>query len=66
MWSIWSTATPNTDHITFADYNSTGPGVTGVTRASFATQLTASEAAAYSISAVLGSNYATWVDTTFL
>lgn len=66
LWSQWSTSTPNTDHVTFADYNSTGSGVFDANRPAFATELTASEAAAYTISAVLGSGYASWVDVTYL
>ncbi|KAF8886201.1 pectin lyase fold/virulence factor [Infundibulicybe gibba] len=66
LWSIWSTATPNTDNAFFADYNTVGSGVSGVSRASFATLLTASQAAAYSISSALGSDYATWVDTAYV
>lgn len=66
VWSIWSTATPNTDNVFFADYNTTGSGIAGAVRASFATQLTASQAAAYTISSAVGSDYATWVDTSYL
>ncbi|KAF9561797.1 pectin lyase-like protein [Agrocybe pediades] len=66
VWSIWSTSTPNTDHVFFADYNTTGSGIAGASRATFATQLTASQAAAYSISSAVGSDYATWVDTSYL
>lgn len=25
-WKVWSTTSPNTDHITFAEYNNSGPG----------------------------------------
>ncbi|KAF4617313.1 hypothetical protein D9613_005803 [Agrocybe pediades] len=66
VWSTWSTSTPNTDHVFFADYNTTGSGIAGAHRATFATQLTASQAAAYSISSAVGSDYATWVDTSYL
>ncbi|KAF8197100.1 carbohydrate esterase family 8 protein [Pholiota molesta] len=62
-WSIWSTATPNTDDVLFAEFGNTGPGAAG-TRASFATKLTST--AGYTISDILGSNFATWVDTSFV
>lgn len=57
---------PNTDHILFAEYNSTGPGVSGASRPSFSTILTSSQASAYTISSTVGSDYASWVDTTYL
>jgi len=58
-WSIWSTATPNTDHVTFAEYGNTGAGASG-TRASFSSKLSAPIA----ITTVLGST--SWVDSTYL
>ncbi|KAG6889856.1 hypothetical protein C0992_003835 [Termitomyces sp. T32_za158] len=66
LWSIWSTATPNTSNILFAEYNSTGSGVSGASRPSFATVLSASQAAAYSISSAVGGDYASWVDAAYL
>ncbi|KAG5350845.1 hypothetical protein C0989_009049 [Termitomyces sp. Mn162] len=66
LWSEWSSATPNTSNILFAEYNSTGSGVSGATRPSFATILSASQAAAYSISSAVGGDYASWVDLTYL
>ncbi|KAF8158034.1 carbohydrate esterase family 8 protein [Crassisporium funariophilum] len=66
VWSIWNVGTPQTDNVFYADFNSTGPGIAGATRAPFATLLTASQAAAFSISSAVGSDFATWVDTTYL
>ncbi|KAI0066174.1 pectin lyase-like protein [Artomyces pyxidatus] len=67
IWSEWSPATPNTDHVFFADYNTTGPGIpSDVTEPGFATQLTAAEAAAYDITSALGSSWESWVDTNYL
>ncbi|KAF8881892.1 pectinesterase [Infundibulicybe gibba] len=66
VWSPWSAATPNTDNILFAEYNTTGSGVSGVSRASFSTVLSASQAAAYSISSAVGSDYASWVDAAYI
>lgn len=66
IWEQWSTSTSNTDHILFAEYDSTGPGVSDADRPSFATLLTSTEAAEYSIGDVLGSDYSDWVDTSYL
>ena len=65
-WKQWSTTTPNTDNITFAEYNNYGPGSVQQEgpRASFATQLTAP----INIRSILGSNFKNewWVDTSYL
>ncbi|KAF8660894.1 hypothetical protein AX16_001523 [Volvariella volvacea WC 439] len=66
IWSVWSTSNPQTSNVFFAEYNSTGSGVSGATRPSFATVLTTSQANAYSISSAVGSDYASWVDTSYL
>ncbi|KAF2242430.1 carbohydrate esterase family 8 protein [Trematosphaeria pertusa] len=60
-WHIWNTGDERTDQVTFAEYANTGTGASG-TRASFATKLSS----AVSISTVLGSGYASWVDTSYL
>ncbi|KAF5309034.1 hypothetical protein D9619_013593 [Psilocybe cf. subviscida] len=62
-WSIWSTATPNTDHVLFGEFGNTGPGSLG-TRASFAQELTST--AGFTISDILGSDFATWTDSSFV
>ncbi|KAK0199648.1 pectin lyase fold/virulence factor [Desarmillaria ectypa] len=62
-WEQWSSSSPNTDHVTFAEYNSTGSGASG-TRALFATTLTSTSG--YTISDVLGSTYTNWVDSGYL
>jgi len=59
-WSQWSSSTPNTDHILFGEYNNSGSGAWGSSRASFATKLSAG----ISITTVLGST--SWVDSAFL
>ncbi|KAL1951573.1 hypothetical protein VTO73DRAFT_722 [Trametes versicolor] len=58
-WSIWNVGTPQTDHVTFAEYGNTGPGASG-TRASFSTKLSAPVA----IKTVLNST--SWIDPAFL
>jgi len=62
-WEIWSSATPNTGDVTFAEFENTGAGAAG-TRASFATK--ASSNSAYNVGVVLGSNWATWVDQSYV
>ncbi|KAG8992175.1 hypothetical protein FRB94_011914 [Tulasnella sp. JGI-2019a] len=59
-WEEWSTATPNTDHVTFGEYANTGPGAWRTGRVSFATQLTAP----ISITTVLGST--SWINSAWL
>jgi pectin methylesterase-like acyl-CoA thioesterase len=61
-WSIWSTSAPQTDHVTFGEYNNSGPGAWSSSRASFATNLTADAASAYTLSSWIGDT--TWLDTT--
>jgi len=60
-WSIWSTATPNTEAVTFQEFGNTGTGASG-TRASFSSKLSS----AVTISTILGSTYTGWVDTSYL
>ncbi|KAJ7644742.1 putative pectin methylesterase [Roridomyces roridus] len=62
-WSIWSTATPNTADVLFAEYASTGAGASG-TRASFSKKLTSTSG--YTIASVLGSGYTSWVDLSYV
>ncbi|KAK7044891.1 carbohydrate esterase family 8 protein [Favolaschia claudopus] len=66
LWSIWNTGDPRTDNILFAEFNTTGSGANGAARPSFATVLSASQAASYSISSAVGSDYASWVDAAYL
>ncbi|KAF8310398.1 pectin lyase-like protein [Clavulina sp. PMI_390] len=58
-WSEWSSTTPNTDHVTFAEYGNSGAGATGP-RASFATTLSSP----LSITTVLGST--SWIDSSYM
>ena len=66
VWSVWSTTDPRTDNILFAEYNSTGPGVLNADRPSFATILTSSQAAQYTIDTTLGADWESWVDPDYL
>ncbi|KAJ6557886.1 carbohydrate esterase family 8 protein [Mycena capillaripes] len=66
LWSIWSAAAPQTDNVLFAEFNTTGSGASGAVRPSFATVLTAAQAATYSISSAVGSDYASWVDAAYI
>lgn len=65
LWSVWNANDTHTDNVLFAEYNSTGSGVSGATRPSFATVLSASQASAYSISSAVGGDYASWVDMSY-
>jgi len=60
-WSVWQTGDERTDKVEFGEYNNSGPGASG-NRASFVKKLSS----AVSISTVLGSEYAKWVDTSYL
>lgn len=60
-WEKWSSSEPNTEDVLFGEYGNSGAGSQG-TRASFAKKLSAP----ISISTILGSNYAEWVDTSYL
>ncbi|KIM26851.1 carbohydrate esterase family 8 protein [Serendipita vermifera MAFF 305830] len=61
-WSVWSSSDTRTDHVTFGEYNNSGSGAWSSSRASFATKLSS----AVKIATVLGSGYASWVDSTYL
>jgi pectinesterase len=65
LWSDW-TAGDDTSNVFYADYNTTGSGVTNLKRISFSTVLTQSQANAYSVSSAVGTDYATWVDPNYL
>jgi pectinesterase len=69
IWAVWDPGNERISNVFLAEYNSSGSevgGVGGTTRASFATVLGASRAAAYSISTAVGSDYASWVDSAYL
>ncbi|KAJ7218371.1 pectinesterase [Mycena pura] len=66
LWSVWQPTDPNTDDVFYGDFNTTGTGSTGAVRPSFATALTASQAATFSISSAVGSDFATWVDAAYV
>lgn len=60
-WSTWQSSDPRTDSVTFEEFGNTGAGSTG-TRASFSKKISA----AIPITTILGSDYKTWVDQTYL
>ncbi|ETW82180.1 carbohydrate esterase family 8 protein [Heterobasidion irregulare TC 32-1] len=64
LWSVWSSTAAQTDHVFFADYNTTGPGIPTISRASFATKLSASQAASYTLASTIGTT--SWVDKSYL
>ncbi|CEI63109.1 hypothetical protein FVEN_g345 [Fusarium venenatum] len=59
-WSTWSTSNPQISDVFFGEYNNVGPGNWTSSRASFATKLTESQAAAYSLGSFIGSTG--WLD----
>jgi pectin methylesterase-like acyl-CoA thioesterase len=63
-WSVWSTSAPQTSNVMFGEYANTGPGSwqSSTQRASFATNLTATQAAQYELAAWIGDT--TWLDQT--
>lgn len=63
-WNVWQTSNPQTSNVTFGEYNNTGPGSwqQGTARASFATNLSDSQAASYTLSSWIGDT--TWLDMT--
>ncbi|CED84091.1 carbohydrate esterase family 8 protein [Phaffia rhodozyma] len=68
-WKIWNVATPNVNQSTLAEYKNYGPGsyyANRAERASFAQELTQSEAENYTITAVLGLDYESWVDLDYV
>ncbi|KAK7686350.1 hypothetical protein QCA50_010574 [Cerrena zonata] len=58
-WSIWNVGDDQTDHVTYAEFNNTGPGALGA-RANFSSKLSSP----VSRSTVLSST--SWVDPAFL
>ncbi|KAK4695646.1 pectinesterase, partial [Phenoliferia sp. Uapishka_3] len=65
-WEEWSSTEPNTSGVTFAEYSNSGVGSSTTSRATFATQLTSTTVASYTLSKILGTDYADWVDTSYL
>ncbi|KAF4339748.1 pectinesterase [Fusarium beomiforme] len=59
-WATWSSSNPQTSNVLFGEFNNTGPGNWTSSRASFATKLTESQAAAYSLGSFIGST--SWLD----
>ncbi|KAH7025592.1 carbohydrate esterase family 8 protein [Macrophomina phaseolina] len=60
-WVQWGSSDPRTDNVNFAEYKNSGAGASTSGRASFSKQLSSP----VSISEVLGSNYADWIDTSY-
>ncbi|KAJ4322503.1 hypothetical protein N0V94_002378 [Neodidymelliopsis sp. IMI 364377] len=63
-WSVWSTSAPQTSNVMFGEFANTGPGSwqSSTQRASFATNLTTTQAAQYELAAWIGDT--TWLDQT--
>ncbi|KAJ4469233.1 carbohydrate esterase family 8 protein [Lentinula aciculospora] len=65
LWSLWDGEADSIDNVLNADYNTTGSGAIDIARASWAVELTTSEAAQYSISSAVGSDWQDWVDVSY-
>jgi len=61
-WSIWNVGNERTDMVTFEEYQNYGPGSSTTTRANFSHSVTAPR----TIDIILGSDWATWVDRSYL
>lgn len=59
-WHIWSTSAPQTDYVTFGEFNNTGPSAWSSSRASFATNLTEAQAEVYTLANWIGDT--SWLD----
>ena len=59
-WVQWSSSSPNTDHVTFQEYGNSGAGAAGTRK--YETAL----GSPIGIATILGSGYASWVDTSYL
>jgi len=65
LWSLWDGEADSIDFVLNADYNTTGAGASTLKRASWAVELTASEATEYSIASAVGSDWEDWVDASY-
>lgn len=63
-WTAWQTNNPQTNNVLFGEYNNTGPSAWTATtrRATFAANLTDTQAAAYELGTFMGST--SWIDMT--
>jgi len=61
-WSIWSTSSPQISNVSFFEFNNTGPGSwqADTVRASFAKNLTADQAGAFTLNNWIGNT--SWID----
>ncbi|KAG6913131.1 hypothetical protein DXG01_009426 [Tephrocybe rancida] len=66
LWSIWNPGDERTDNILFGEYGSSGPGVRNAVRPAFVTVLSRAQAAEYSISSAVGSDWKSWVDDCYI
>ncbi|OLN86866.1 Pectinesterase 2 [Colletotrichum chlorophyti] len=59
-WTVWNPTDPRTDHVTYEEYLNTGAGAKG--KRSFGKSLSS----AISIGTILGSDYSSWVDSSYI
>ncbi|KAL8293510.1 hypothetical protein RQP46_000211 [Phenoliferia psychrophenolica] len=65
-WEEWSSSSPNTADVILAEYENTGAGATTTSRVKWSKQLTSSTVSSYSMSKILGSTYADWIDSSYI
>lgn len=61
-WAEWTTDEPQTDHVTFEEWDNSGPGSDTTDRVSYSTVRNSP----LPIEFILGSDYKTWVDKSYL
>ncbi|PPR04301.1 hypothetical protein CVT24_013374 [Panaeolus cyanescens] len=65
LWSAWKEG-DDTSNVFYAEYNTSGSGASGASRPSFARVLSASDANNYNIGSAVGSDYGSWVDSSYM
>ncbi|KAJ5909225.1 pectin lyase-like protein [Penicillium taxi] len=61
-WTKWSPDAPHTKHVTFGEYNNSGPGQSSGSRSNFSTQLVEDQLGPFSLSNWIGDT--SWLDMT--
>ena len=66
VWSTWHNSDPRTQNAFLADFNTIGLEIQNYSRPHFSTELTSSEAEAFSIASAVGDDYKNWVDAFYI
>ncbi|KAL8293543.1 hypothetical protein RQP46_000244 [Phenoliferia psychrophenolica] len=65
-WEEWSSSSPNTGNVMLAEYSNSGDGAATSSRVSWSKQLDSTSVQSYTISKLLGSDYADWIDSSYI